>query len=152
MERSTVRGKLRQQGARPTRSQTEFKPRVQRRDSRRSPPTSARHPARCASDYLAELENDLKVLPYHKLIVDSLGAPAAEAADGRSFGDYGISPAQLFRPVLLELIWSYWHEEGMLVQTMNAISRRFQNRRGTAARATTRCAAWRSTRCAPSTT
>ena len=32
-------------------------------------------------------------------------------------------------PCLLELIWSYWHEEGMLVQTMNAISMRFQNRR-----------------------
>lgn len=33
-------------------------------------------------------------------------------------------------PSLLELIWSYWHEEGMLVQTMNAICMRFQNRRG----------------------
>ena len=78
-------------------------------------------------DYLVELENDLKVLPYHKLIVDSLGALPLK--DHRVvFGDYGISPAQLFRPVLLELIWSYWHEEGMLVQTMNAISRRFQNR------------------------
>jgi hypothetical protein len=33
-------------------------------------------------------------------------------------------------PCLLELIWSYWTEEGMLVQTMNAISRRFQNVRG----------------------
>src|SRR5262249_10063257 len=32
-------------------------------------------------------------------------------------------------PCLLELIWSYWHEEGMLVQTINAISMRFQNRR-----------------------
>jgi hypothetical protein len=31
---------------------------------------------------------------------------------------------------MLELIWSYWHEEGMLVQTMNAICMRFQNRRG----------------------
>jgi hypothetical protein len=30
-------------------------------------------------------------------------------------------------PCLIELIWSYWHEEGMLVQTMNAITRRFQN-------------------------
>lgn len=30
----------------------------------------------------------------------------------------------------IELIWSYWHEEGMLVQTLNAISRRFQNLRG----------------------
>ncbi|MEJ1237428.1 hypothetical protein WBG78_04805 [Chryseolinea sp. T2] len=27
----------------------------------------------------------------------------------------------------LELIWSYWMEEGMLVQSMNAISKRFQN-------------------------
>ncbi|WP_152535335.1 carboxypeptidase-like regulatory domain-containing protein [Bradyrhizobium sp. Ai1a-2] len=31
---------------------------------------------------------------------------------------------------LIELIWSYWHEEAMLVQSMNAISRRFQNVRG----------------------
>lgn len=30
-------------------------------------------------------------------------------------------------PCLLELIWSYWHEEGMLCQTSNAIGRRFQN-------------------------
>jgi hypothetical protein len=30
-------------------------------------------------------------------------------------------------PCLIELIWSYWHEEGMLAQTMNAITRRFQN-------------------------
>jgi hypothetical protein len=32
-------------------------------------------------------------------------------------------------PCLMELIWSYWHEEGMLVQTLNAISLRFQNRK-----------------------
>ena len=32
-------------------------------------------------------------------------------------------------PSMLELIWSYWLEEGMLVQTMNAICLRFQNRR-----------------------
>ncbi|MFZ4986202.1 MAG: hypothetical protein ACOYLF_12145 [Blastocatellia bacterium] len=32
-------------------------------------------------------------------------------------------------PSLLELIWSYWHEEGMLVQSLNAISLRFQNKR-----------------------
>lgn len=79
--------------------------------------------------YLVELENDLKVLPYHKLIVDSLGVLPLKPAEVVRFGDYGISPAQLFRPVLLELIWSYWHEEGMLVQTINAVSRRFQNRR-----------------------
>jgi hypothetical protein len=27
----------------------------------------------------------------------------------------------------IELIWSYWHEEGMLVQTIDAVTRRFQN-------------------------
>ena len=37
---------------------------------------------------------------------------------------------KLTNPCFLELIWSYWHEEGMLVQTMNAITMRFQNRRG----------------------
>jgi hypothetical protein len=38
------------------------------------------------------------------------------------------------RPLFLELIWSYWHEEGMLVQSINALSLRFQNRRGAADR------------------
>ena len=37
-------------------------------------------------------------------------------------------------PVLIELIWSYWHEEGMLAQSVNAISRRFQNQRADAPR------------------
>jgi hypothetical protein len=40
---------------------------------------------------------------------------------------YDILKQQHTSPCLLELIWSYWHEEGMLVQTMNAISLRFQN-------------------------
>ncbi len=35
-------------------------------------------------------------------------------------------------PCLIELIWSYWHEESMLSQSMAAICRRFQNHgRGT---------------------
>lgn len=58
------------------------------------------------------------------------------------FGDYGTSnseasqlcnfilDARLRRPCFIELIWSYWHEEAMLVQVLNAISLRFQNRRG----------------------
>jgi hypothetical protein len=33
------------------------------------------------------------------------------------------------QPSLIELIWSYWLEEGMLAQTMNAIALRFQNQR-----------------------
>jgi len=40
----------------------------------------------------------------------------------------GVLNSRVSRPCLLELIWSYWHEEGMLVQTLNAISLRFQNR------------------------
>jgi hypothetical protein len=43
---------------------------------------------------------------------------------------YGILRDKLRCPCLLELIWSYWNEEGMLVQTMNATTRRFQNMRG----------------------
>lgn len=41
---------------------------------------------------------------------------------------------KLFRPYMFELIWSYWQEEGMLVQTMNAIARRFQNIRANGGR------------------
>lgn len=36
-------------------------------------------------------------------------------------------------PPLIELIWSYWHEEGMLSQTLAAIALRFQNVRGNGA-------------------
>lgn len=39
----------------------------------------------------------------------------------------GILRRKLLSPFLFELIWSYWQEEGMLVQTINAITRRFQN-------------------------
>ncbi len=42
----------------------------------------------------------------------------------------GVLQHRLTSPSLIELIWSYWLEEGMHVQTMNAIARRFQNRRG----------------------
>ena len=40
----------------------------------------------------------------------------------------GVLRSRIESPCLLELIWSYWHEEGMLVQTLNAISLRFQNK------------------------
>ena len=42
---------------------------------------------------------------------------------------YRILREKLTNPCFLEMIWSYWHEEGQLVQTMAAISMRFQNRR-----------------------
>jgi hypothetical protein len=39
----------------------------------------------------------------------------------------GVLQEKFTNPCMLELIWTYWIEEGALVQTMNAISRRFQN-------------------------
>ena len=36
---------------------------------------------------------------------------------------YGILKDKLVRPSFLELIWSYWHEQGMLVQTLNEYRR-----------------------------
>lgn len=43
---------------------------------------------------------------------------------------YGIIQEKLNNPCFLELIWSYWHEESMMVQGLNSISRRFQNIKG----------------------
>ena len=57
---------------------------------------------------------------------------------------------KLTNPCLIELIWSYWQEEGMLVQTMNSIVRRFQNIRGPLIAIRWRTS--RSTRCGRSTT
>jgi hypothetical protein len=87
------------------------------------------------------------VVPYLSVISQRLGVPVLpglkDPATGQpdvagadtlgstdKYGNfYGILQNKLTRPCFLELIWSYWHEEGMLVQTMNAISFRFQNRR-----------------------
>lgn len=40
----------------------------------------------------------------------------------------GIIAEKLAYPCFLELLWSYWHDEGHLVRTVNAIAWRFQNR------------------------
>lgn len=37
---------------------------------------------------------------------------------------------RLTNPFMIELIWSYWMEQGMLVQTLNVINLRFQNIKG----------------------
>ncbi len=50
------------------------------------------------------------------------GATAEDTADLSATED-------LAAPHLVELIWSYWLEEGRLTETMRAISLRFQNRR-----------------------
>ncbi|WP_440636469.1 hypothetical protein ACSHT2_21855 [Bradyrhizobium sp. PUT101] len=63
-------------------------------------------------------------LPYIKRVLDSAFQGETEIA---SLHCYGVLSSRIQVPCLLELIWSYWHEEGMLVQSIGAIARRFQN-------------------------
>ena len=73
----------------------------------------------------------LRTLPYLDIILQKLpGVPIVNPPSPSTINCYSILKDKLTRPCFLELIYSYWHEEGMLVQTMNAITRRFQNRRG----------------------
>jgi hypothetical protein len=67
------------------------------------------------------------VLPYLDKVIKAL-------VDTEAYLPYqeGILHDRLTSPSLLELIWSYWHEQGMLVQTIHAIALRFQNRRSSA--------------------
>ncbi len=67
-------------------------------------------------------------LPYYGIIRDKLKDVSIEP-EHRALTStcYSILQQKLQSPCFLELIWSYWHEEGMLMQTMNAIMRRFQN-------------------------
>jgi len=79
--------------------------------------------------YLTELKRGIEVVPYYKLIIERLEDRPLKpdfVVDGAY--DYGILRDAATRPPMIELLWSYWHEEGMLVQTMAAIARRFQNR------------------------
>jgi hypothetical protein len=75
-------------------------------------------------------------LPYLALIRRKLGDQSIIQHDPKLQGVMevcdGIMQQKLARPCFFELIWSYWHEEGMLVQTLNAIARRFQNQRTSA--------------------
>jgi hypothetical protein len=77
-------------------------------------------------------EKEIWTLPYlYDIVALKLGdVPILrkDAYGARQY--YGILQRKLTRPCLLELIWNYWLEEGMLVQTTNAMSWRFQNRRG----------------------
>jgi hypothetical protein len=77
------------------------------------------------SEFLKRYFGDAGRLPYFDRILENLpvtteGAPYCEV----------VLQHRLTSPSLIELIWSYWHEEGMLEQTMKAITLRFQNRRG----------------------
>lgn len=68
-------------------------------------------------------------LPYLDRIVTQIVGLSKERREERLPYCEAILQHRLTRPSLLELIWSYWHEEGMLAQTINAIALRFQNKR-----------------------
>ncbi|HEY7430562.1 MAG TPA: hypothetical protein VH641_07505 [Streptosporangiaceae bacterium] len=85
-------------------------------------------------EYLKTVGQD-KTIPYLDIVRLKLGDLRIQGR--RAYGAqacYGILRRKLTRPCLLELLWNYWQEEGMLAQTMNAISWRFQNRRGRGSR------------------
>ncbi len=79
------------------------------------------------SDRLTDYLGSSGRLPYIDRIL-KIAFPDESTTD--SVFCYGVLGSKVQSPCMLELIWSYWHEEGMLVQTLNAISRRFQNVRG----------------------
>jgi hypothetical protein len=74
--------------------------------------------AQALTDYLGEG----KRLPYIDLIIHGLNIK-----DKTPFCDPLATNDNL---CFMELIWSYWLEEAMVVQAINAISLRFQNKRG----------------------
>jgi hypothetical protein len=77
---------------------------------------------------LTALKGEL-ILPYLALVRARLPELQLQPF-GNGLKCYGILQRKLTNPCLMELIWSYWMEEGMLVQALNVISRRFQNLRG----------------------
>ncbi len=85
-------------------------------------------------NYLVGVEGNGNVLPYLAIIrrkLPDIPIKTRPFEDASLTGDaeecFGLLQEKLENPCLLELIWSYWHEEGMLVQSVAAITRRFQN-------------------------
>lgn len=86
---------------------------------------------RALGDYLGS-HLGIHRLPYiTRILASTVGRDAK--LDTELFCE-GIIKSRADCPCFLELIWSYWHEEGMLVQGLNALSMRFQNRRTSADR------------------
>jgi hypothetical protein len=73
---------------------------------------------------LSEYLGNPPQLPYITRVVETAFSEFEVAARSR---DRPFLSSGVDQPCLLELIWSYWHEEGMLMQSINAISQRFQN-------------------------
>jgi len=80
--------------------------------------------------YLVQILGTPTRLPYIQRIVQTAFPDEPLLLPTDSVFCTGLLQSKVDCPCLIELIWSYWHEEGMLVQTLNAVSRRFQNVRG----------------------
>lgn len=78
------------------------------------------------ADRLREYLGTPPQLPYITRVVEAAFPEFERVASAR---DRILLTSRINEPCLLEFIWCYWHEEGMLNQTINAISRRFQNMR-----------------------
>ncbi len=107
---------------------------------------------RRADEFFGQIQQTLgaRVLPYFETIRQALGIVVVDDRDGMRYGAgcTGILRSRISNPCFLELIWSYWHEQGMLAQTMGALSLRFQNRRMPGLKGD-RSPRWLSTRSAP---
>src|SRR5436190_3810222 len=74
-------------------------------------------------------DGTINILPYLAIIRRKFPELDIKPDKGSDEECFGLLQEKLQHPFMIELIWSYWHEEAMLVQTLNAISMRFQNRR-----------------------
>jgi hypothetical protein len=79
--------------------------------------------------YIGSSNGQIGILPYLDRIVKQIVGTTAEAQEEKLPYCEAILRNRLSCPSLLELIWSYWHEQGALTQAMNVISLRFQNKR-----------------------
>src|SRR5450830_466308 len=98
---------------------------------RRDIPSSGSLEDTLVQDYLESVGNT-KMLPYLAVIRRKLPDVPILVPNQNEEAElcFGIIQDRLTNPCLIELIWNYWQEEGMLVQTMNVITQRFQNLRG----------------------
>ena len=84
---------------------------------------------------LQQYFGDKVTLPYLNRIMVALTGIEPQIQSGVNLTRFErVLQGRLSSPSMIELIWSYWHEEGMLVQSMNAIALRFQNRRAPGSR------------------
>jgi hypothetical protein len=81
-------------------------------------------------DRLREYLGDPPRLPYIKRIINDAFPWLEREGQVRD----PVLLERIDQPLLIELIHTYWLEEGMLMQTMNAVSQRFQNVRSTSER------------------